>query len=115
MCGILGYTHVNRRLPRGVVDAALQSLTHRGPDHQGCFQSELISLGATRLRILDLESGDQPLISPDGDVIVVFNGEIFNHHELRPSHRFYSFDPEEGEAVVYKLPDLAGEEKPCTC
>jgi asparagine synthase (glutamine-hydrolysing) len=83
MCGILGYTHVDKRLPRGVVDAALESLTHRGPDHQGRFQSDLISLGATRLRILDLESGDQPLISPDGDVIVVFNGEIFNHQELR--------------------------------
>jgi asparagine synthase (glutamine-hydrolysing) len=65
------------------MDVALKGLTHRGPDHQGCFQSDLISLGATRLRILDLESGDQPLISPDGDVIVVFNGEIFNHHELR--------------------------------
>jgi asparagine synthase (glutamine-hydrolysing) len=83
MCGILGYTHVRRRLPRGVMDAALASLTHRGPDHEGRFESELISLGATRLRIVDLESGDQPLISPDGDVIVVFNGEIFNHHELR--------------------------------
>jgi asparagine synthase (glutamine-hydrolysing) len=83
MCGILGYTHVRKRLPRGVMDTALTSLTHRGPDHHGRFTSDLISLGATRLRILDLESGDQPLISPDGDVIVVFNGEIFNHHELR--------------------------------
>jgi asparagine synthase (glutamine-hydrolysing) len=83
MCGILGYTHVRRRLPRGVMETALNSLTHRGPDQQGRFTTELISLGATRLRILDLESGDQPLISPDGDVIVVFNGEIFNHHELR--------------------------------
>ncbi|HSK43928.1 MAG TPA: asparagine synthase (glutamine-hydrolyzing), partial [Candidatus Binatia bacterium] len=83
MCGILGYTHVRKRLPRGVMDEALASLTHRGPDHQGRFESELISLGATRLRIVDLESGDQPLISPDGDVIVIFNGEIFNHHELR--------------------------------
>lgn len=83
MCGILGYTHVRKRLPRGVMDAALASLMHRGPDHQGRFESELISLGATRLRIVDLEGGDQPLISPDGDVIVVFNGEIFNHHELR--------------------------------
>lgn len=83
MCGILGYTHVRKRLPRGVMDAAIASLTHRGPDHQGRFESELISLGATRLRIVDLESGDQPLISPDGDVIVIFNGEIFNHHELR--------------------------------
>jgi asparagine synthase (glutamine-hydrolysing) len=83
MCGILGYTHVGKRLPRGVMDAALASLTHRGPDQDGRFTSELVSLGATRLRIVDLASGDQPLISPDGDVIVVFNGEIFNHHELR--------------------------------
>ena len=83
MCGILGYTHVGKRLPRGVLEAALNSLTHRGPDHQGRFESQLISLGATRLRIVDLDGGDQPLISPDGDVIVVFNGEIFNHHELR--------------------------------
>jgi len=83
MCGILGYSHVSRRLPRGVLEGALDSLVHRGPDHQGHFTSDLISLGATRLRILDLEGGDQPLLSPDGNVIVVFNGEIFNHHEVR--------------------------------
>jgi asparagine synthase (glutamine-hydrolysing) len=65
------------------METALGGLNHRGPDHHGRFESELVSLGATRLRIVDLESGDQPLISPDGDVIVVFNGEIFNHHELR--------------------------------
>jgi asparagine synthase (glutamine-hydrolysing) len=65
------------------METALGGLNHRGPDHRGRFESELVSLGATRLRIVDLESGDQPLISPDGDVIVVFNGEIFNHHELR--------------------------------
>jgi asparagine synthase (glutamine-hydrolysing) len=65
------------------METALDGLNHRGPDHHGRFESELVSLGATRLRIVDLESGDQPLISPDGDVIVIFNGEIFNHHELR--------------------------------
>jgi len=83
MCGILGYTHVKTRLPHKVLNSALESLTHRGPDHQGRFESDLVSLGATRLRILDLEAGDQPLISPDGDVVIVFNGEIFNHNELR--------------------------------
>ena len=83
MCGILGYSHVSKRLPRGVVEHALQSLVHRGPDHQGRFASEWMSLGATRLRILDMAGGDQPLFSPDGDVVVVFNGEIFNHREVR--------------------------------
>jgi asparagine synthase (glutamine-hydrolysing) len=83
MCGILGYTHTNNRQPRGVIDAALESLNHRGPDHHGRFESDLVSLGATRLRILDLDGGDQPLISPDGDVVVIFNGEVFNHQEVR--------------------------------
>lgn len=83
MCGIAGFTHVSKRLPPGVLNSALQSIVHRGPDHQGCFESGQVSLGATRLRILDLKSGDQPLKSPDGDVVLVFNGEIFNHQQLR--------------------------------
>jgi asparagine synthase (glutamine-hydrolysing) len=83
MCGILGYSHISQNLQPDVLASALSSLVHRGPDHEGRFESEQISLGATRLRILDLKSGDQPLFSPDRDVVVVFNGEIFNHRELR--------------------------------
>ncbi|PYX97637.1 MAG: asparagine synthase (glutamine-hydrolyzing) [Acidobacteria bacterium] len=83
MCGIVGFTHVSKRLPERVLNSALRSIVHRGPDHQGEFESEQVSLGATRLRILDLSAGDQPLKSPDGDVVLVFNGEIFNHQELR--------------------------------
>jgi len=83
MCGILGYSHISRELPSGVLRSGLNSLVHRGPDHQGCFVSRHISLGATRLRILDLAAGDQPVLSPDKNVVVVFNGEIFNHREIR--------------------------------
>ncbi len=83
VCGILGYSHVGTCLPDGLLRSALRALAHRGPDHQGSFCSDQISLGATRLRILDLDSGDQPLFSPDGDVVIVFNGEIFNYKELR--------------------------------
>ncbi len=83
MCGILGYSHTAQPLPEGLLMAALEALAHRGPDHQGSFCSERISLGATRLRILDLEAGDQPLFSPDRDVVIVFNGEIFNCPALR--------------------------------
>ena len=83
MCGILGYSHIARGLPPGLLMGALDDLSHRGPDHQGTFCSEHISLGATRLRIVDLEGGDQPFISPDRDVVIVFNGEIFNFPELR--------------------------------
>jgi asparagine synthase (glutamine-hydrolysing) len=82
MCGILGYSHIAKDLPAGVLMAALEALAHRGPDHQGTFCSEHISLGSTRLRIVDLEGGDQPLFSSDRDVVIVFNGEIFNCPEL---------------------------------
>lgn len=83
MCGILGYTHLWRRLPAHVLAESLDCLTHRGPDHQGSFTSDSVSLGATRLRIHDLLEGDQPLHSPDRNIVVVFNGEIFNHRQLR--------------------------------
>jgi len=83
MCGILGYSHRRRRLPEAVVHAGLESIDHRGPDQHGYHSSGQMTLGATRLRILDLNGGDQPLFSPNHDVVVVFNGEIFNQHELR--------------------------------
>lgn len=83
MCGILGFSHGRKRPPENIVHEALNSIEHRGPDQQGHFSSDFITLGATRLRILDLHGGDQPLFSPDRNVVVVFNGEIFNQHELR--------------------------------
>ena len=83
MCGILGYSHISQALPSGVLTSGLNSLVHRGPDHPGRFVSGQISLGATRLRILDLKGGDQPFPSPDGNVVVIFNGEIFNNREIR--------------------------------
>ena len=77
------------------IDSAVASLIHRGPDQQGVYRSNFISLGATRLKIIDLESGNQPMVSDDGDVALVFNGEIYNHGELRGvleglGHKFHS-------------------------
>jgi hypothetical protein len=56
MCGILGHSHISKCVQPGVFAMALGSLVHRGPDHQGSFVSDEISLGAVRLRILDLLS-----------------------------------------------------------
>jgi len=83
MCGILGYTHHKRELAPGVLKAGIAALVHRGPDQQGSFSSSQISLGATRLRIVDIQGGDQPMRSASGDAVIAFNGEIFNHDELR--------------------------------
>ena len=87
MCGIAGYTHYQRRADGLGIRRATYALTHRGPDQQGVYESESVSLGAVRLRIIDLEGGDQPVKSDDGDTIVVFNGEIYNNAELREELR----------------------------
>ena len=102
MCGIAGYTHFKKRFSKQILTTALNSLVHRGPDHQGRFECAQVSLGATRLRILDLQDGDQPVISDDGNVVVVFNGEIFNHRELRRvlSAEGFSFKTECDTEVV---------------
>ena len=83
MCGIVGYTQYFRPLPPSVLDSGLHGLVHRGPDCQAAFVARHISLGATRLRVVDLNGGEQPLHSPDGDCVLVFNGEIYNHLTLR--------------------------------
>ena len=93
MCGIAGFTHSGWSPGPGRIESAVATLTHRGPDQQGSFQSTICSLGATRLKILDLESGDQPIRSDDGQTVIAFNGEIYNHLEIRAEleskgHRF---------------------------
>jgi len=83
MCGIAGYSHLHRSQERANLKHSLASIAHRGPDQQGEFYSSQLSMGARRLRVMDIEAGDQPFASEDGDVNLVFNGEIFNHRELR--------------------------------
>jgi len=83
MCGIAGFTHARRPAAPGRIQDAVASIIHRGPNQQGVFESECVSLGAARLKIIDIEGGDQPIISEDGGTVIVFNGEIYNHLELR--------------------------------
>lgn len=59
------------------------SIIHRGPDDEGFWNNEDVALGFRRLSIVDIEHGAQPMASADGSIQVVFNGEIYNHVELR--------------------------------
>jgi asparagine synthase (glutamine-hydrolysing) len=59
------------------------TLRHRGPDQQGIFSSDLFSFGAARLKIIDLEGGNQPIHVNGGETGIVFNGEIYNHLQIR--------------------------------
>ena len=83
MCGIAGFTHRKRVPDSGRIRNAVDSLAHRGPDRRAVYESAIVSLGAARLKIIDLETGGQPMISDDGGTVIVFNGEIYNHAELR--------------------------------
>jgi asparagine synthase (glutamine-hydrolysing) len=94
MCGIAGFTHLYKPLPDGVLAHAVKSITHRGPNQQGTFDCDKVALGATRLSILDIAGGDQPIFSDDRDAVIVYNGEVFNFAELREELK--------GEGVVFR-------------
>ena len=83
MCGITGFSHLRKTLPPGVLTNAVDSITHRGPNQKARFECDEVSLGATRLAILDIAGGDQPIYSADRDAVIVYNGEVFNFVELR--------------------------------
>ncbi|MFQ5691327.1 MAG: asparagine synthetase B family protein, partial [Gemmatimonadota bacterium] len=95
MCGIAGLAGWDLSPERleGQVRAMCARLVHRGPDDEGRFLGEGVALGMRRLAIIDLEGGAQPIANEDSSIQVVFNGEIYNHRELRrdlerSGHRF---------------------------
>jgi asparagine synthase (glutamine-hydrolysing) len=95
MCGIAGFTRLNKIDKQGVGQRITKALFHRGPDQQGVFEGGEATLCAVRLKIIDLGGGDQPIVSDDGDTAIAFNGEIYNHREIRGElaalgHRFHS-------------------------
>jgi asparagine synthase (glutamine-hydrolysing) len=80
MCGICGFTGSPERR---VLERMTGAVRHRGPDEAGYFESDELSFGMRRLRIVDVETGKQPAYNEDRTICVVFNGEIYNHPELR--------------------------------
>ena len=82
MCGICGFTGY-RQDQKTVIERMMKAIEHRGPDSEGSFCREKITLGFRRLSIIDLEDGQQPMESTDGNLHIVFNGEIYNYKELR--------------------------------
>ena len=84
MCGIAGwYRRGGRPVDEIVVERQCDRLIHRGPDDSGYFVDGGFGFGMRRLSIIDVAGGHQPIFSPDGRHAIVFNGEIFNHPDLR--------------------------------
>lgn len=104
MCGILGAYSARGGLSAPPFPAkSLDVMKHRGPDAQGWYVDDYAVLAFRRLAILDLAGGGQPLYSEDEQIVVVVNGEIYNHHELRKElqarHRFRT--RVDGEVLIH--------------
>jgi asparagine synthase (glutamine-hydrolysing) len=85
MCGIFGFS---REFDQSKLEGIAAVMSHRGPDDHGIYKTSehKTALVQTRLSIMDLSSaGHQPMVSPYGDVIMIFNGEIYNFHDLPPT------------------------------
>jgi asparagine synthase (glutamine-hydrolysing) len=85
MCGICGFYEyeTHGRADRQVLGDMLGVIHHRGPDDFGVYLDKDLALGMRRLSIIDLSGGKQPIFNEDGTILTVFNGEIYNYHELR--------------------------------
>lgn len=114
MCGIVG--SISKKF--NFSEEAIGALAHRGPDDQGLFYENGVTLGHRRLSIVDLSAnGHQPMISSDGRYVIIYNGEIYNHQHIREKllSKGYSFKStsdtetllngyaEFGPAIVEKL------------
>ena len=84
MCGICGIVNLGPGDPPDVsiLTRMMGRLSHRGPDSSGYYRDRHVGLGHTRLAIIDLETGGQPLSNEDESVWISFNGEIFNYVEI---------------------------------
>lgn len=99
MCGINGFNFRDQAL----IEAMVKKTHHRGPDDSGIFIDDNLSLGHNRLSIIDLsQAGHQPMISPDNNLVIIFNGEIYNFLEIKKEleHKGYIFKSKTDTEVI---------------
>lgn len=112
MCGIAGFISIKKSVPDplGIIKVMTRSLSHRGPDDEGCAtfivgENKIAAFGHRRLKIIDLsDAGHQPMFNLTRDLCVIFNGEIYNYIELKDElrakgHKFISTS--DTEVILY--------------
>jgi asparagine synthase (glutamine-hydrolysing) len=109
MCGICVAVHDRAPVDPDVVRNMCDRITHRGPDSVGYHTAGRVGLGMRRLRIIDLNTGDQPIYNEDRSLAIVFNGEIYNYRDLRAGllakgHRFATAS--DTEVIVHLYEDM---------
>src|SRR2546427_10231320 len=108
MCGIAGIVgRQGEMIDPACVRLMCETIIHRGPDDDGIYAKGAVGLGMRRLSIIDLSGGRQPIHNEDKSIWVVFNGEIYNFHELRKElegrgHQFYTHTDTEVIVHLYE-------------
>lgn len=82
MCGFAGFTGYLEN-GKDVLTNMMNRIVHRGPDSAGQYIDDKAYMGFRRLSIIDLDNGSQPMFNEDKKIVITFNGEIYNHQELR--------------------------------
>ncbi len=117
MCGICGILNLENGPPpeRDLLTRMMGRLRHRGPDSSGIYRDRRAALGHTRLEIIDLETGAQPLANEDGSIWIAFNGEIFNYVELsaRLRDRGHVFSTQSDTEIIVHAYEEYGTAFPC--
>ena len=81
MCGFVGF--VGKTKNKDTIKKMAKLIEHRGPDSDGYYINDKVSLGFRRLSIIDLNTGNQPIYNENKDKVIVFNGEIYNYQDIR--------------------------------
>jgi asparagine synthase (glutamine-hydrolysing) len=112
MCGIAGQVMHGGSVDPILIERMCSAIEHRGPDSRGVYVDGEVGLGIQRLRIIDLETGDQPIFNEDRSVAVVLNGEIYNYRELRERlvHSGHTFRTLSDTEVIVHLYEEQGPE-----
>lgn len=107
MCGITGFVNADKHAAdRSLLEAMNGAIRHRGPDEEGYYIHENVALAMSRLSIIDLASGQQPIYNQDRTKAIVFNGEVYNYQEIRThldglGHEFYTKSDTEATLHLY--------------
>ena len=100
MCGITGIINKQNPVQLSELKAMCDQLQLRGPDAEGTWVGDYLGLGHRRLSVIDLETGDQPMFSPNGNLVLVYNGEIYNFKELRAELNYTFLTNSDTEVIL---------------
>ncbi len=112
MCGIAGVIEPSIKNKEKVIEAMVSRIMHRGPDEDGFYVDKNVGLGMRRLSIIDLSTGHQPITSEDENLLIFFNGEIYNYLDLKKDllAKKYVFKTDSDTEVILHMYEEYGED-----